>query len=327
MTSPRHEVFKEEEIGLYHCISRCVRRAFLCGHDPVSGASFEHRRSWIRDRLTGLSKVFCIEIAAYAVMANHLHTLIRNRPDLAAKLTPKEVATRWRKLFPLRWVNGRPAEPNEFEIETITSDPALVEKYRRRLCSISWLNRCLCEYIARRANQEDKCTGRFWEGRFKSQRVHDLSGILTCSVYIDLNPIRAGVSRTPEDSDYTSVQDRIRALHRAPLQHQDLPIVSSYPPLLSIEEITDNRVTTKEYLRLVDTTGRVLIDGKGSIPSDCEEILVRLGINPRKWADTTKNYKQKFRRMVGPVQALIDAAAKTGKHWFQGLNAARAAFV
>jgi REP element-mobilizing transposase RayT len=327
MTGARSEVFKKDEIGFYHCISRCVRRAYLCGYDELTGASFEHRRSWIRDRLSGLSKVFCIEIAAYAIMANHLHTLIRNRPDIGAKLSPKDVAKRWLRLFPLRWVNGRPAEPNEFEIYTITSDPGQVEIYRERLCCISWLNRCLCEHIARRANAEDKCTGRFWEGRFKSQRVHDLSGFLACSVYIDLNPIRAGVSSTPEDSDYTSVQDRIRTLKRTPLQHQDLPVVSPYPPLISIEEATNNQITTKEYLSLVDATGRVVVDGKGSIPSNLEEILVRLNIKPKSWLDTTTNYRHRFRRMVGPARALIEAAEKAGKCWFHGINAARAAFV
>ena len=327
MTCPRHEIFKAEEVGFYHCVSRCVRRAFLCGYDKLTGASFEHRRSWIRDRLTGLSKVFCIDIAAYAVMENHLHTLIKNRPDYAAKLTPEDIAKRWRRLFPLRWENGRPAEPNDFEIHIITSDPMLVETYRERLCSISWLNRCLCEHIARRANGEDKCTGRFWEGRFKSQRVHDLAGFLACAIYIDLNPIRAGVSRTPEDSDYTSVQDRIRALRRAPLQHQELPVVSSYPPLISIEEATENQVTTKEYLSLVDATGRTIVDGKGSIPSEYEDILVRLKINPKKWVDTATNYKHRFRRIVGPAQALIDAAQKAKKCWFHGVNAARVAFV
>jgi hypothetical protein len=156
--------------------------------------------------------------------------------------------------------------------------------------------------------------------------VHDLSGLLACSVYIDLNPIRAGVSSTPEESDYTSVQDRIRALKRTPLQHQDLPVVSSYPPLLSIEEATDKQITTKEYLSLVDATGRVVVDGKGSIPSNLEEILVRLNIKPKSWLDTTTNYRHRFRRMVGPARALIEAAEKAGKCWFHGINAARVAF-
>src|SRR5262245_510057 len=102
MTSARSEIVDESEVGVYHCISRCVRRAYLCGLDALTGRSFEHRREWIRFRLFDLAQVFAIESIAFAIMANHLHTLLRLRPDLAANWSPEEVATRWRRLFPLR---------------------------------------------------------------------------------------------------------------------------------------------------------------------------------------------------------------------------------
>jgi hypothetical protein len=110
------------------------------------------------------------------------------------------------------------------------------------------------------------------------------------------------------------------------LQHQDLPVVSAYPPLISIEEATNSQITTKEYLSLVDATGRVVVDGKGNIPSNLEEILVRLNIKPKSWLDTTTNYRHRFRRIVGPARALIEAAEKAGKFWYQGVNSARCAF-
>ena len=322
MTVPRYEIVKPNEVGVYHCISRCVRRAFLCGLDRYLGKSFEHRREWVRKRLGFLVEVFAMDLVAYAIMSNHLHTLLRNRPDIVLLWPDEEVAIRWRRLFPLRHVRGKPAEPNHTEILAITSIPELVAQYRERLSSISWFNRCLNEQIAKMANVEDECKGRFWEGRFKSQRVEDLGAILTCSCYIDLNPIRAGIAKTPEESNYTSIQDRIIGEADRVTSRQR----PASPRLLTIEEISSGDLSTKEYLTLVDTTGRMLVEGKGSIPEGIEPILTRLKVNQSKWLDTTRNYKSMFRCVVGPSVNLCRAAQEMGKAWLHGIRPARAVF-
>jgi REP element-mobilizing transposase RayT len=209
---PRCQIVTSEEVGVYHCVARCVRRSFLCGVDPTTGHDYEHRKEWIRQRLQQLASIFAIDVCGYAVMSNHLHLVLRARPDLVEDWADAEIALRWKRLFPPRApVTGEPIEPSECDLNTIVSDPARVVVLREQLSSLSWFMRCLCEAIARRANREDQCSGRFWEGRFKSQALLDEAAILARSVYVDLNPIRAGVAETPKQSEYTSAFDRIQS--------------------------------------------------------------------------------------------------------------------
>ncbi len=323
MTYARSEIYDPDEVGVYHCVSRCVRRAFLCGRDTLSKKSYEHRRVWIRDRLKLLVDIFAIEVVAYAVMSNHLHCVIRNRPDLVEDWDAKEVAERWRKLFPLRRdKNGAAAKPSKEEIAAIANDEKKVLLYRRRLSDISWFNRCMNENIARRANKEDDCTGRFWEGRFSCQRVFEVGGILACSAYVDLNPIRAGIAETPEDSDFTSVQDRINAYKKQSIAKNK----TSGPTLVSIEEISNKALTTEEYFELVDTTGRLMIDGKAKISEELKPILKRIKITPDEWLETSRKLRLRFPRIIGPLKSLREVAKKIKKEWFHGVSAAKAVF-
>ncbi len=220
-----------------------VRRAFLCGVDPLSGNSYDHRRTWIRDRLESLAGLFGVEIAAFAVLSNHVHVILRNRPDVVALWSDPEVARRWLRLFPGRVGTKpnpatetvfpgktaekarsilsdtpamppvqEPVDPLEQAVAMLSADPTLMATIRGRLSSLSWFMRALAEPIARRANREDHCSGRFFEGRFKSQRLLDEAALLACSDYVDLNPIRARLADRPETSELTSAYERIMAL-------------------------------------------------------------------------------------------------------------------
>lgn len=319
MTYARREIFDIGEAGFYHCIARCVRRSFLCGFDRYLKKSFEHRKEWVKKRLAELVDIFSIECVSYAVMSNHLHSLLHNRPDIAEGWSSEEVARRWRRLFPKRWKrDGDPEVPSNEEIKEIVSNAELVEIYRNRLCDISWFNRCLNENIARRANAEDECTGRFWEGRFKCQRLEGEAAVLACSVYIDLNPIRAGTAKTLEESDFTSIQDRIRGVFGIK--------EGNGPSLASHELVIEGGPSVEEYIELVEETGRMIVNGKHEISDEILPIIERLNIKAQGWADNARRQSRLFRRVIGEVEKIKKLAASNGKNWFQGLKSARLIF-
>ena len=162
----RREIVDEGRVGIYHCIARCVRRAFLCGVDSYTGQDYSHRKDWILERLRDLAGLFSIEICNYGVMSNHLHLVLRTRPDVADGWSDEEVALRWCKVFPPRdEATGERVEPGKHDVAMVLADQERVLELRKRLASLSWFMRCLCEPIARRANTEDRTSGRFWAGR------------------------------------------------------------------------------------------------------------------------------------------------------------------
>jgi len=212
----RREIFADDEIQVFHLINRCVRRTFLCGTEDITGRDFSHRKEWIRDRLEVLAGIFAIDIMGFAVLSNHLHWVTRTRPDVEKTWSDDEVAVRWWNLFPQRRLNdGSPAVPSIFELNHIRNDASGLKEKRKRLSSVSWFMKCLCEPIAKRGNREENVTGPFWEARFKVQSLLDEMAIAACMAYVDLNPIRAGIETTPETSDFTSVQERILDRHSA----------------------------------------------------------------------------------------------------------------
>ena len=251
MTRPRSEIISLSDTCYYHCVSRCVRRAFLCGDDHYSGRCYEHRRDWLEQKLLETASVFAIKICAYAVMSNHYHVVLHVRPDLVEQWSDYEVVERWHRLYcgtPIssRFLSNSPL--SKADQRTLTS---LVREWRARLTSISWFMRIVNEHIARQANAEDDCTGRFWEGRFKSQALLDESAVLSCMAYVDLNPIRANLATSPERSDFTSVQHRIRAIEEFKPTHNSL---ESFTGVMAGS--TGIPCKLSDYLALVDWTAK-----------------------------------------------------------------------
>ena len=209
MAQSRKSLISLKDTPYYHCISRCVRRSYLCGYDRNNRVSYEHRKSWVEQRLLFLSRVFAIDICAYAVMSNHVHIVLCVNKEAALSWSLQTVLHQWHKMhkgtvLTQKFMKGEILSESEYETVKSTADV-----YRKRLYDISWFMRNLNEYIARKANEEDDCTGRFWEGRFRSQALLTEKALLSCMAYVDLNPIRAKVATGLQDSYHTSINKRL----------------------------------------------------------------------------------------------------------------------
>lgn len=312
MPTPRKRQVSLEATPYYHCVSRCVRRAFLCGKDSLTGQNFEHRRGWIEARLFELTEVFAIDLCAYAVMSNHYHVVLHVDKASAENWAQHDVIERWHRCF-----SGHPLTHRFLRGEVLLKAEQklvkeLVTLWRGRLMDISWFMRCLNESIARQANEEDQCTGRFWEGRFKSQALLDEKALAACLAYVDLNPVRAKMAKSPEESDYTSLQMRIQTAmgHEHGQQPPTLmPFVGN--PREGSPKGLPFRLS--DYLELVDWTGRAMRDDKrGAIPTKLPPILERLQIDPRYWLYMSKHFESRFKGLVGTAYRLQEACTSLG---------------
>ncbi|WP_298772392.1 transposase [uncultured Shewanella sp.] len=305
MPTSRKAIVSLEDTSFYHCVSRCVRRAYLCGVDDYTGQSYEHRREWVEDRILELADVFAIDICAYAVMSNHLHLVLNVDIYKANSWSELEVAERWHQLFngtdiTQKLTNDVSLEPHEMVLLSKT-----IAKYRSRLSDISWFMRALNEPIARKANFEDKCSGRFWEGRFKSQALLDEAAVLSCMAYVDLNPIRAKIADTPEQSDFTSIQRRIKAAFKGEQPANLLAFVGNE----RLDMPKGLHFHLGDYLKLVDETGRLILhnkrnDKRGSISELAMPILNRLNIPQENWLKLTTEFTRLFKGPAGSLQEL-----------------------
>ena len=206
MPRPRKQQISLDATPFYHCVSRCLRRAFLCGKDSISGRSYEHCRHQIEHDLLRLASIFFIDVAAFAVMSNHYHVVLHVDRDSAKKEDAKEIVRRWHQLCKPKEVSQKFIRGEHLEPHERNQIDALVDTWRKRLHDISWFMKVLNENIARSANKEDECTGHFWESRYKSQALLDEKAVLSAMAYVDLNPIRAAMATTPETSDHTSIK-------------------------------------------------------------------------------------------------------------------------
>ena len=250
--------------------------------DSYSNKEFEHRKAWLKARILELGDIFATGIYAFAVMSNHVHVVLHMHPATANAWSSEEVARRWVRLFP-----ASTPELCEQKVAAIVENADQIAVYRIRLTDVSWLMKCLSEPIARRANGEDKVSGRFSEGRFKSQLLLSEKSILAAMTYVDLNPVRADIATGVSTSDNTSVKirhDQIRKTEACASQ--------VLAPLAGVKSANMPPMTEAEYIDLVDFTGREWHPGKrgGVIKADEPPALRKLGLRQRSLDDESKGF-------------------------------------
>jgi len=300
MTMPRRLLVDVDVTRYYHCISRCVRRAFLCGE------GFEHRKAWIEARLEVLAKSFAVSVCGYAVMDNHLHVLCRLDPGVADDWTDEEVVRRWITLYPPPNLAFDDTATVQAWVNDQCKDASRVAKHRERLQDLGWFMKALKEPLARLANKEDNCKGTFWEARYKSIAILDEEALLATCAYIDLNPFAAGIATVPEASDHTSLKQRVEHARKAGAIEtiQWAAAAASVAGSLiegNIEQshwlcpMQDRRscgvpregmlagFSLAGYLELVDWTARLYRNGKAKLSPEVLGIMQRLGTSAELW--------------------------------------------
>ncbi|MEK7415874.1 MAG: hypothetical protein AAB263_21415 [Planctomycetota bacterium] len=319
MTRPRSELIPESSCGVFHLVTRCVRRERLLDRGE--------RKVWLCRGLAGWFRHMGIDLLAYSVMGNHLHLVVRLRPDVVEGWSKTELARHALAVLPVR--SGPSLEP-------LSVSPAVVERYadnakwlaqqRLRLSSPSWLLRLVKQEVSRRANAEDGCTGHFWEKRFTSVALLDEAATLACMVYVDLNPLRAGIVKTPEASLFTSIRHRVarvRAGTRSDASSADSDLgvqLIAMPQCAPPHERTGAQerwtISEGDYLDMIDETARHLAAGKrGVLAAEALPLVQRLGITPAAWTATMREGGSMLGSALGGPEARQRWATSRGQSW------------
>ncbi len=300
MTMARRQLVDVEVTRYYHCISKCVRRAFLCGE------GFEHRKAWIESRLELLARQFAVSVCGFAILDNHLHVLCRLDPGVANGWNDKEVLRRWIAVYPPSCLDADDPATVQMWVDHQCQDSACVARYRERLHNLGWFMKALKEPLARLANKEDDCTGTFWEARYKSIAILDEEALLATCAYIDLNPVAAGIANRPEDSPHTSIKQRVNhARNTGAVEMLRIAARSRSIAAAGIEgdleqshwlcPLQDRRsadaaregmlpgFSLSGYLELVDWTARLCRTGKARLSQEVAGIMDRLGTSAEYW--------------------------------------------
>lgn len=285
MTTPRHKLVDQTRPLYYHVVSRCVRQSWLCGRRKHR--DYSHRKQWLLQRLQQLALAFPIEVHAYAIMSNHFHLVVYYDPLANECWSDEEVADRWLAACPPTQNGAIDIQRGLDRKDALMSNPGRLQQVRAQLGSISTFMQLLKQPIARRANLEDGCKGHFFEQRFYCAALLNEEALVAAMAYVDLNPIRAKIANTLEESEHASIRHR---LHNEPTAQEIKPVWSGLP-----KRQPDIHLTVGDYTTRLTT----LIDSK---PQSGKQ---------RRWQQHVALLKKK-QRAFGPINLISQWVADRG---------------
>jgi REP element-mobilizing transposase RayT len=324
MTIARRNLVDSETPGFYHCTNRCVRRTFLCGIDDETGIDYSHRKGWLEKRMLALCSIFSVDIYAYAVMSNHYHIVLYVEPLAPLNWTDETVAERWLQAYPGRFIDPNYAQQRELKKQAIMADKEKLKTYRKRLGSLSWFMGRLNEPLAKQSNQEDYCTGRFWEGRYSSQALLDEAAVFSCMAYVDLNPIRADIAERLEESEHTAIKQRVELLKSVDSLAVEKTLNQKITCINDKVYSKQLPLTLKNYIELVEYTGQsIKYRDKASMPTSIQSTLSSLNLQQNHWLKQVENFGKHYCHVVGPIELIREKAKQLKKKYLRGISAAR----
>ncbi len=315
--------FIDQEHSSYHIISRVSRGEFLLDDDG---------KEYFMNLMFKLAKAYYVDITSFAIMSNHFHILLSNRRDEVEKATKDELFSKYKEAY------GNNAEPPEgsfikksYEIEY--DEDGGVERLRKRLGSVSRYIQELKQGFTKWYNYKNKCKGVLWADRFKGIAISKGDAELICSAYVDLNPVRAGIVKKPEDYRWSSIGLRVRNAGKSKKVLSTIQIEK--PHIKIIEDVKGEYRRVKEwkkevvsfsvYRAFVYDSGKVKKDGASSISEqaykESKSLIKKLGITDilsYKYRNITEglafgsyeivaNFQEKFnRKFIKPRKVIIN---------------------
>ena len=244
-------------------------------------------------------------------MSNHVHVVLSVNKSVALAWPVDTVLRQWHKmhkgtLLTQKYLKGELLSDSELDTVKVTA-----EVYRKRLFDISWFMRNLNEFIARKANEEDNCTGRFWEGRFRSQALLTEKALLSCMAYVDLNPIRAKVATNIQNSYHTSIHTRVvsNALNKKPIKGL-MPFKSQR---ISKQHQCLN-FTLNNYCELLNNSIELLLDGSAQAAKqeNCGNVNL-IGLGEGQWIKVINDFENVFSFAAGDKASMEKFKERTNR--------------